>query len=549
MIMMAKLIHFGRNEIDLYRILLEFTSPFIREINEFLNDKNFGNQLSPFDRQELALLIVTYQKLNQILVEFSIAIDEFTFTIYRFVSSLIKQTFLKDLGIIETLIESEKFCNYNVLLKYNPLFHDTLRIITVKRPHCQTLFELFQVLQEKYMINIELEYDPFYQKIFTWITRGTLNSSLDQQSFFIQKSSLDSNTSLDLSKVPQQIDPINAIKIYDIGQSVRKITQINSKVKFFDANLFWRYYQKRMELYDITVLFRYFLADLANTVFTYIMKETSLKEDSMNFISHLKTFYLHGNELLWTNFLELKSIDDDGIRKAFNLALYRTFDDHEAETYQHLISIKERIIDNNHRQSLSTQNSNDMNFKITFRLPNLVKIVLTDKVWSKYQSIFTFLQKIKSIRWQLIEYWKRQVLIFKRKNHLNNVDKNCQLKSDQWFLLYSLIRFTGIFYTYVKFCIEYRMEQFFTNIKSVADIENIQKFHMSTLLAIINDLFIKNTFNFNLINRILDLSKQMMIMTTHDDLIIDYKQAMEIFRETIPINKSHSPFNELLMSI
>lgn len=72
MIMMAKLIHFGRNEIDLYRILLEFTSPFIREINEFLNDKNFGNQLSPFDRQELALLIVTYQKLNQILVEFSI---------------------------------------------------------------------------------------------------------------------------------------------------------------------------------------------------------------------------------------------------------------------------------------------------------------------------------------------------------------------------------------------------------------------------------------------------------------------------------------------
>mgnify|MGYP001506691508 CR=1 FL=1 len=40
-----------------------------------------------------------------------------------------------------------------------------------------------------------------------------------------------------------------------------------------------------------------------------------------------------------------------------------------------------------------------------------------------------------------------------------------------------------------------------------------------------------------------------MIMTTHDDLIIDYKQAMEIFRETIPINKSHSPFNELLMSI
>ncbi|OTF79598.1 hypothetical protein BLA29_010219 [Euroglyphus maynei] len=112
------------------------------------------------------------------------------------------------------------------------------------------------------------------------------------------------------------------------------------------------------------------------------MKETSLKDDSMNFIRHLKTFYLHGNELLWTNFLELKSNDDDGIRKAFNIALYRTFDDHEAETYQHLISIKERIIDNNHRQSLSTaHSSNDIGFKITFRLPNLVKIILTDKIW------------------------------------------------------------------------------------------------------------------------------------------------------------------------
>ncbi|XP_046912677.2 uncharacterized protein LOC124493623 [Dermatophagoides farinae] len=548
--MMEKLIHFGRNEIDLYRILLEFDSPFIRESHEYLSDRNFGNQLSPFDRQELATLIVLHQKLNRILVDFSTAIDEFTFTIYRFVSSVIKQTFRKDLGIIETLIESKKFCNYNGLLKYNPLFDDIIRIITTKRPHCQTLFELFQVLKDKYMITIELEYDLFYQKIFTWITRGVLNSSLNE-SFFIQKSSLDSNTSLDLSKVPQQIDPINAIKIYDTGQLVRKIMQMNSKVKFFDADLFWQNYEKRMELYDITILFRYFLADLANMVFSYIMKETSLKEDSMNFIHHLKAFYLHGNELLWTNFLELKSIEDDGIRKAFNLAIYRTFDDYEAETYMHLISIKERIIENNnHRQSLSAHSSNDIGFKITFRLPSLVKIIITDKVWSKYQSIFIFLQKIKFTRWQLIEYWKRQVLMFKRKNHMNNVDKGGQHKSTQWFLLYSLIRFTGIFYTYVKFCIEYRMDQFFTNVKQIADIDNIQRFHMSTLLAIINDLFIKNTFNFNLINRILDLSKQLMI-TKYDDghLIDDYNQAIEIFRETMQINKSHSPFNELLMSI
>lgn len=86
-VMMEKLIHFGRNEIDLYRILLEFDSPFIRESHEYLSDRNFGNQLSPFDRQELATLIVLHQKLNRILVDFS------TGKILNFIFALEKKTY------------------------------------------------------------------------------------------------------------------------------------------------------------------------------------------------------------------------------------------------------------------------------------------------------------------------------------------------------------------------------------------------------------------------------------------------------------------------
>lgn len=60
---------------------------------------------------------------------------------------------------------------------------------------------------------------------------------------------------------------------------------MNSKVKFFDADLFWQNYEKRMELYDITILFRYFLADLANMVF------------SVCFFFCLKTFFMKTNRV------------------------------------------------------------------------------------------------------------------------------------------------------------------------------------------------------------------------------------------------------------
>lgn len=37
------------------------------------------------------------------------------------------------------------------------------------------------------------------------------------------------------------------------------------------------------------------------------MKNTNLKNDFLDFIKQLKMFYLHGNEIFWTNFMDFKN--------------------------------------------------------------------------------------------------------------------------------------------------------------------------------------------------------------------------------------------------
>ncbi|KPM11920.1 hypothetical protein QR98_0104990 [Sarcoptes scabiei] len=60
----------------------------------------------------------------------------------------------------------------------------------------------------------------------------------------------------------------------------------------------------------------------------------------------------------------------------------------------------------------------------------------------------------------------------------------------------------------MKLSISTRMNEFYENLERINSVDEIKISHNATLLKISDDLFIKNTFNSNLIHRILEISKQ-----------------------------------------
>ncbi|UXI15921.1 THO complex subunit 2-like [Sarcoptes scabiei] len=378
----------------------------------------------PID-EDIINVIVSYRKLKRLLSNYSIVPDEFLYTVYKKLDNVLNQTYRIDLANLEHSLETQGFCNFNVLNKYSVLFADLLQILQQNNESCQTLFLLLKTLNVKYEIKLTMEHDPLFQKMFLWMTRGQLSTE-QGRSFFILNNVSDQTTILDLAKIPIVIEPFNAIKIYNIGEMVRKISSCDIKLDFFDSKLYWHYHRQREQIYEISTNFDSFLNRISSTLFTYIMQNTSIKKDFLEFIKNLEAFYLHGNELFWTNFYEIvKSSATIDKRIAFIRALYATFDDQKVDLYIHLISFKDR----------PEKKSSD-SFKIHFKQTDLMKIFVTDKILKNYQFIFRLLQKIKSRLWNLYEMWKHKQIF------------NSNYK--QWFLLYSLIRVNRSLYTYMK---------------------------------------------------------------------------------------------------
>lgn len=110
------------------------------------------------------------------------------------------------------------------------------------------------------------------------------------------------NFSLDFSKFPDAIEPTNAIMIHNIGNLIRTIRSHNITFNINLSSLYWKYYDKRKDLYQSSVQFKDFLLYMKKIIFENILEITKLKQTYFEYINHLKTFYLFGNEYFWINF-------------------------------------------------------------------------------------------------------------------------------------------------------------------------------------------------------------------------------------------------------
>lgn len=141
---------------------------------------------------------------------------------------------------------------------------------------------------------------------------------------------------------------------------------------------------------------------------------------------------MHGSESFWANLSDIcRSSDADcDMKIMFKNALYNTFDDASAEFYTSLILVR------------TDQRKADSSFKIHFRLPDLVKIIINEKSVLRYQCIFNHLEKIQQSRRNLIFFWKARIFSYKKKITSH--------KSHDWYLLHCLIRSVNILYIHCK---------------------------------------------------------------------------------------------------
>lgn len=111
------------------------------------------------------------------------------------------------------------------------------------------------------------------------------------------------------------------------------------------------------------------------------------------------------------------------------------------------------------------------------------------------------------------------------------------------------------------------MKGFFHFIHEASEIDEIQKIHETTLLELINDLFIKNVFVSrctvwvslsslffqvaNLISRLLSLCVQIQSEEANvEKLMKDYHQVASVFKQTLQLDRKNAfSFNELLSRI
>lgn len=75
------------------------------------------------------------------------------------------------------------------------------------------------------------------------------------------------NTLLDLSRIPSTIESINVFKIYNTGELIRQFISNGLPIDFKNTDLFWKYYQQT-DIYENRFLFKCFLGNLVNKVFT-----------------------------------------------------------------------------------------------------------------------------------------------------------------------------------------------------------------------------------------------------------------------------------------
>lgn len=134
-----------------------------------------------------------------------------------------------------------------------------------------------------------MEHDPLFQKMFLWMTRGQLSTE-QGRSFFILNNVSDQTTILDLAKIPIVIEPFNAIKIYNIGEMVRKISSCDIKLDFFDSKLYWHYHRQREQIYEISTNFDSFLNRISSTLFTVRIYLLSFRLDLIHEISPRNSF-------------------------------------------------------------------------------------------------------------------------------------------------------------------------------------------------------------------------------------------------------------------
>lgn len=125
--------------------------------------------------------------------------------------------------------------------------------------------------------------------MWNWMCHGMIPQSYKNR-FFVLLDTQNKCSSVDLSKVPRFIDTTNALEVYNTGNIVSMLQHHENDVEFNyeQPQLYWTFFDKRIYIYDNSILFKGFVTTLKNNVYEVSQFEFLFKRYSKRSCS---TFY------------------------------------------------------------------------------------------------------------------------------------------------------------------------------------------------------------------------------------------------------------------
>lgn len=446
------------------------------------------------DRLDVFLqMSINRKKIEEFLEANHISYNESTYLLCEVVQQALDRLYLPSL----LKFEEEKSYRTPInklldLLKYQPLLNYIRSIINDLNEENQIvlLFKLLNFIEDQYNLHIELEVDPFYHGVITWLSHGRLPIHY-KNNFFICFDSNQQVSFIDLKKLPHFVDHRLAFEIHDIGNMVRYLQRHKICFEFNDSNLYWQKFDNRGQLYKVNALFKEFVYHFKSQVFRYVLENTNLRQIFLENFLLLKLFYFVGSETFWSNFDELlQASSEDGtveeswnVRKCFHQALFATFDEDQATKFNELVSIR--------RSSRRAGKS----FSLAVKIPKSVQIIINDQCLRQYELIFTCLHNIQISRQVLIKVWRNRII--------TRSEMSMKEGNKRWYLVHSLLQSLNTIYLYVKLNIEQVTTNFLETFERTFQIDEIKL--NKVLLSLIDRLFIKDNYTFSLISALLKL--------------------------------------------
>ncbi|CAG2161681.1 unnamed protein product [Oppiella nova] len=223
--------------------------------------------------------------------------------------------------LIEVEIDIHRNPNYSVIkfnrfLKFGQTFDFLDQIVSQFNEKVDSFASTLDILNESSLSGFtqiekcaKILYessDSLYSDIWSWIMFGFL-SNKSENHFFIRDDN--QKTTLDMSRVPAFISPMDAIKVHQIGESVRLAQSRGLEFVFNDKenDLFERFNDMKNRVSSDKKSFSQFIESVRSIVseqnWKYVVNEEGLKDR----LQSLKMFYLMSNDGFWSSFVSITS--------------------------------------------------------------------------------------------------------------------------------------------------------------------------------------------------------------------------------------------------